>query len=163
MKCLKTMTPGLLLVALIATGCSRPSDTKPVANDAKGAKKADAAVEHTHGTGPNGGVVFEVGSHHVEFTVDHGKKECTVLVLGDDEKTPTAVAATEFVLITNETKTKAGQIVAPMTIAMMPVDARGGKAAKFVGADPGLGNVADFEGTISGEIDGKPALGEFKE
>jgi hypothetical protein len=28
---------------------------------------------------------------------------------------------------------------------------------------PGLGNVADFEGTVLGEIDGKPSKGEFKE
>ncbi len=28
---------------------------------------------------------------------------------------------------------------------------------------PGLGNVADFEGTVTGEIDGKPSSGDFKE
>ena len=120
-------------------------------------------ADHTHGTGPNGGVVFDLGSHHAEFTVDHAKKECTILVLGDDEKTPTAVAATEFILTTKETKTKDGKVVPPMTIMLTPADAADGKASKFVGTDPGIGNVADFEGTVSGEIDGKPSQGEFKE
>ena len=50
-----------------------------------------------------------------------------------------------------------------MTIKMLPKDATAGKASKFVGTDPGLGNVADFEGTILGEIDGQPSQGEFKE
>ena len=91
------------------------------------------------------------------------KKECTILFLGDDEKTPTAVAATEFILNIHETKTADGTTVAPMTITMSPVDAADGKATTFVGTDPGIGNVADFAGTVSGEIDGKPAMGEFKE
>ena len=57
----------------------------------------------------------------------------------------------------------ARKAVEAMTITMLPEDAADGKASKFVGTDPGIGNVADFEGTVSGEIDGKPAQGEFKE
>ena len=56
-----------------------------------------------------------------------------------------------------------GKVVPPMTIALKPVDAKDGKASKFVGTDPGVGNVADFEGIVLGEIDGKPSKGEFKE
>ena len=100
---------------------------------------------------------------HGEFTVDHDKKECTVLILGDDEKTPTAVATKELTLTTKETKTKDGKAVPPMTIKMLPRDEKDGKASKFVGTDPGLGNVADFEGTVTAVIDGKPSTGEFKE
>jgi hypothetical protein len=151
----------LLVAALFVAGCSDASDKKPAATKTNGSK--DATPAHAHGTGPNGGVVFDLGSHHAEFTVDHGKKECTILVLGDDEKTPTAVAAKEFVLNIKETKTKEGKVVSAMTITMSPVEASGGKASKFVGTDPGIGNVADFEGTVSGEIDDKPAQGEFKE
>ena len=66
-------------------------------------------------------------------------------------------------LTTKPTKTKDGQAVAPLTIKMLPTDAKEGKAAKFVGTDPGLGNVADFEGTVLGEIGGKPSQGSFKE
>jgi hypothetical protein len=164
MKCAKLLNLGLLVVAMMAAGCSNATDTKPAATDTKGAKSGGAAAEHPpHGAGPNGGVVFDLGSHHAEFTADHGKKECTILILGDDEKTPTVVAATEFILNIKETKTKEGKVVAPMTITMLPANAADGKASKFVGADPGIGNVADFAGTVSGEIDGKPAQGEFKE
>ena len=46
---------------------------------------------------------------------------------------------------------------------MLPKDEKNGKATKFVGTDPGLGNVADFEETVIGEIGGKPSHGEFKE
>lgn len=160
MKFSKWMIPGLLVAALWTSGCSKSSDTSPAATDTT---SAAPVAEHAHGTGPNGGVVFDLGGHHAEFTVDHGKQQCTILVLGDDEKTPTAVTATEFILNIQETKTADGTVVAPMTITMSPVDAADGKATKFVGTDPGIGNVADFAGTVSGEIDGKPAMGEFKE
>jgi hypothetical protein len=45
----------------------------------------------------------------------------------------------------------------------VPEDAVDGKASKFVGTDAGIGNVADFDGTVTGEIDGKPTQGEFQE
>lgn len=160
MKCSKLFTPGLLITALWMSGCSRSGDTTPAA---AGTSTAPPVVEHAHGTGPNGGVVLDLGSHHAEFTVNHGKQECTILILGDDEKTPTPVAATELILNIKETKTAEGKVVSPMTITMSPVDAAAGKTATFVGTDPGIGNVADFAGTVSGEIDGKPSMGEFKE
>lgn len=110
-------------------------------------------------------MIFDLGKYHAEFTVDHSSKECTVLfVTGDhaDDK-PLPVAAKELTLTTKETKTADGTVVAPMTITLLPKDEAEGKAAKFVGTDPGIGNVADFEGTVIGEIDGKPSQGEFKE
>ena len=45
----------------------------------------------------------------------------------------------------------------------LPQDEKDGKASKFVGTDPGLGNVAYFEGTVLGMINGKASEGEFKE
>jgi len=163
MKYSTIMTPGLLIAAVWLAGCSRSNDSGAPAAAPGGAASGPPVAEHTHGTGPNGGVVFDLGSHHAEFTVEHGKHECTILVLGDDEKTPAAVSATEFILNTQETKTADGKVVAPMTITMSPVDAADGKASKFVGSDPGIGNVADFAGTVSAEIDAKPAMGEFQE
>jgi hypothetical protein len=163
MKYLNLMTSSLLVAALWMSGCSKSNDAKPAATDEKAATIAGSEPEHTHGAGPNGGIVFEVGSRHAEFTVDHPKRECTILFLGDDEKTPAPVAATEFILNIQETKTADGTVVSPMTVMMQPVNATDGKAMTFVGVDPGIGNVADFAGTVSGEIDGKPAMGEFKE
>ncbi|QDV75385.1 hypothetical protein [Botrimarina mediterranea] len=150
----------IAVVGAISLGCgqSEPTTKSPLA-----ASTSTATEEHAHGAGPSGGVVFDLGSHHAEFTVDHGAKLCMILFLGDDEKTPAPIAATEFVLRIKETKTADGTVVAPMTVTMQPVDPVDGKAAKFVGTDPGIGNVADFAGTVSGEIDGKPAMGEFAE
>jgi hypothetical protein len=71
--------------------------------------------------------------------------------------------ASEFVLNTKPTKTADDTVVAPMTVIMKATDDSGGKAAKFVGSDAGIGNVAEFAGTVSGEIDGKPVMGEFAE
>lgn len=164
MRYVKPLSLVLLVAALTTTGCSQKGDEKPTTEDKGTAQEVGEPAEHApHGHGPNGGVVFDLGKHHAEFTVDHPKKQCTILILGDDEKTPTAVAATELVLVIKETATKDGTAVPAMTITMMPEDAADGKASKFVGTDPGIGNVADFEGTVSGEIDGKPAQGEFKE
>ena len=44
---------------------------------------------HGHGAGPNGGTLADWGGgkFHVEFTVDHDKKETVVYILGSDEKT----------------------------------------------------------------------------
>jgi len=75
------------------------------------------------------------------------------------------VAAKEFTLTTKETKTKDGKVVRPMTIKLTPPEgaAKDGKAATFVGTDPGLEHVADHAGTVVGEIGGKPASGTVTE
>ena len=110
-------------------------------------------------------MVFDLGKYHAEFTVDHPKKECTVLVLSGDRAGATAmpVAAEEFTLTTKETKTKEGKVVPPMTVKLLPADPIEGKASKFVGTDAGIGEVADFAGTVTGLIDGMPSSGEFQE
>ena len=160
MKYAKSLGLGVLMAALAATGCDQKSAGPSAATGSPdGEKKGD----HPHGKGPNGGVMFDLGKYHGEFTVDHDKKECTVLVIGSDEKTPKPVAAKDLTVTTKETKTKEGKVVPPMTIKMLPRDEADGKATKYVGTDPGLGNVADFEGTVTGVIDGKPSKGSFKE
>ena len=152
---------GLMIAAFAVVGCGDSKPTPSNTGDNKGGKEE----KHAHGKGPNGGVLFDLGKYHAEFTVDHPAKECTVLfVTGDDKDAkPLPVAAKEFTLTTKETKTKEGKVVPPMTVKLLPKDAKDGKAAKFVGTDPGIGNVADFAGTVTGEIDGKPSSGEFKE
>jgi hypothetical protein len=142
-----------IFAILLSGGCSKPVETK----QAETAAPAAETGGHSHGNGPNGGVVFDLGSQHAEFTVDHGKQEATILFF------EAPVAATELVLNIQETQTADGTKVAPMTVMLSATDAADGKASKFVGTDPGIGKVADFAGTVSGEIDGKPASGEFKE
>ena len=149
---------GLTLMLAVLAGCGEQGKAPP-----KKDNKAVAHDDHDHGKGPNGGVVFDFGKYHAEFTVDHDKKECTVVVLGADEKTVTAVAAKDMTVTTKEAKAKDGKAVPAMTIKLQAKDEKDGKASKYVGTDPGLGNVADFEGTVTGEVGGKPSQGTFKE
>ena len=163
MKFSNTLSMGLML-ATLATGCNQPA-SEPKATPAPTAATPSPEEHAPHGAGPNGGVVFDLGKYHAEFTVDHPTKECTVLFVTGDaaDAKPLPVAAKEFTLSIKETKTADGTVVAPMTITLSPKDEQDGKAAKFVGTDPGIGNVADFAGTVLGEIDGKPSQGEFEE
>ena len=169
MNFMKLLGLGLLAVSLAVSGCSpEKADKAPAKKDGvgNGSQKDD---DHAHGTGPNGGVVFDLGKYHAEFTVDHPASECTVLfITGDGPDTePLPVAAEEFTLSIEETAVKEGadkgKTVAPMTVTLKPVDAEDGKASKFVGTDPGISNIADFAGTVVGEIDGKPSQGMFAE
>ena len=158
----------LLLVSLsfVLAGCAdkKAGPTKS-AGTKSGSKGSAKAEEHNHGKGPSGGVVFDLGKYHAEFTADHAAKECAVnFIAGEDHNAkPLFVGATELTVSTKETKTADGKVVAPMTIKLLPKDTKDGKASKFVGTDAGLGNVAEFAGTVLGEVDGKPAKGEFKE
>lgn len=118
------------------------------------------AVEgHSHGAGPHLGTIADWGggTYHVEFTVDHAKKEATVYVLGTDEKTPTPVKS-ESILLTIKDPT--------LQIDLLPVPMEGesdGKSSRFVGTHEALATVAEFEGTISAVVDGTPYSGNFKE
>ncbi len=172
MKYAKMLTAGLLATACVVAGCSPQADTPTADTPQTAAPRASQTAEegdHTHGTGPNGGVVFDLGKYHAEFTVDHPANQCTVLFIAGEgpDAEPLPVAAEELTLSIKETKVKegadTGQVVPPMTITLTAVDAEAGKASKFVGTDPGIGNVADFEGTVIGEIDGKPSQGTFAE
>src|SRR5262249_13411757 len=119
MKYAKALGMGLLVAALAAAGCTQPTGNNPPKKDAGAANDGAKKDDHVHGKGPNGGVVFDLGKYHGEFTVDHDKKECTVLMLGADEKTPTPVAAKDLTVTTKETKTKEGKVVPPMTIKLV--------------------------------------------
>lgn len=159
---LATIVAASLLVTLVwVPGCAPKSNPTPTGS--RQVQAAEQGSKHVHGKGPHGGVVFDLGRFHAEFTVDHEKKECAIYMLGDDETTPVAVAAKELTLHTKPTQTADGKPVPAMTIKLLPKDPKEGKAILFVGTDPGLGNVADFAGTVLGEINGKPAQGEFKE
>jgi hypothetical protein len=168
----KALSWSLLIAAAMATGCSQNAGTPKNGGKAGKETKTQASAtndsakrpQHApHGAGPNGGVLFDLGKYHAEFTVDHPKKQCQILVIGDDEKTPTAVAAQDLTLTTKPTKTADGTAVPAMTIKLLPQDEKDGKATTFIGTDPGIGNVADFDGTVLGLIDGKPSKGEFSE
>src|SRR5262245_18282167 len=148
-----------LLAALAVTGCGPQADTPKGGvttpkGSAKGGGKKD---DHPHGTGPHGGVVFDLGKFHAEFTVDHGKQEATIYLLGDDEQTPTPIDAAKLDLNIKSTA---------FLVEVKPVPLDGepkGKSSRFVGKHEKLGKEQEFEGTVLAVIDGKPSQGNFKE
>ena len=114
---------------------------------------------HGHAAGPHGGTVADWGGgkYHVEFTVDHGKQEATVYILGSDEKTPEPIAAESVLLTIKDPQLQTDLMPAPL-------EGEGdGKSSRFVGTHAGLATVKEYEGTISGVIGETPYAGKFKE
>lgn len=146
------------VVAGLLAGCGSTTPEAEKNADAKGDAKAPA--DHpAHGAGPHGGAVTDWGggAYHVEFTVDHDKKEATVYILGSDEKSPAPVKAAKVLLSINEPS---------FEVELLPQPLEGeadGASSRFVGTHDKLGIVQEFAGTISGEVDGTPYSGDFKE
>lgn len=126
---------------------------------AEGEEYDHSIAGHGHGTGPHDGTIADWGGgkYHVEFTVDHDKTQATAYVLGGDEKTPAPIDADTIEL----------NIVDPeMTVILNASPEEGdpdGKASRFIGTHEKLGVVQEYEGSMTGVIDGTPYTGDFKE
>lgn len=148
----------LCLALLSVSGCGPKAkdDTK----NAPGPKAAAAkGQEHTHGEGPHGGTVigWGGGAYHVEFTVDHDKKEATVYILGGDEKTPAPIKTDKVNLVINDPMSEIELKASPL-----PGEAAG-TSSRFVGTHDTLGIVKEYAGTLTADVGGTPYTGDFKE
>ena len=166
-----TLCSSMLLTLTFVLGCGEqpaPNTNTPApsaasttpAKDDHGQTQAGAG-HAAHGAGPHEGAVADWGGgkYHVEFTVDHDKQEATVYVLGSDEKSATPVKATDGKLLLN-IKEPSFQV----DLVAMPLEGEPeGTASRFVGKHESLGKVQEFSGTISGELEGTPYAGDFKE
>jgi hypothetical protein len=164
MKSNRMLTSLTVVAALVfVLGCGRPGEKKPK-GDTK-SEKSGKAAEHDHGAGPHGGAVADWGGgkYHVEFTVDHDKKEATVYILGGDETTPAPIKAKDGQLSLSIKGLKNKDEYKVVLKAEPQKGDPEGKASRFVGKDEKLGVVQEFAGTISGEADGTPYTGDFKE
>jgi hypothetical protein len=114
---------------------------------------------HGHGAGPHDGTLTDWGggAYHVEFTVDHGKKEATVYIIGSDEKSPSPIKAQTIQLFIDDPETELDLVAKPL-----PGEAAG-LSSRFVGSHATIGIVKEFSGTISGVVEGTPYTGDFKE
>lgn len=135
------------------------------------AKKADTKADdhghdhphdeggHSHGAGPHGGTLTDWGggAYHVEFTVDHDKKEATVYIVGSDEKSPAPIKTEKVLLVINDPMTELELVAKPLE------GETAGTSSRFVGTHDTIGIVKEFAGTLSGEIEGTPYTGDFKE
>ena len=150
----KMFSFGLLGLALVLAGCdSKKTEVVPKPADKTGVKKDD----HEHGAGPHDGTIIELGKYHGEFVVDHKKKEATVYILDGDVKNPEPITAKKLSL-----SIKKPQFQIELKALPLDTDPKD-KCSRFVGTHEAFGKEQEFEGTVSGEIDGKPYLGDFKE
>jgi hypothetical protein len=163
MKGIRMPAGGLTALAALAlvVGCNKQGETNPKGDTRPGKAATDAKGDHGHGAGPHGGTVADWGGgkYHVEFTVDHGKQEATVYILGSDEKTPAPIKAADGQLLLT---IKEPSFQVPLKAAPQQGDPKG-TASRFVGKHEKLGKEQEFAGTISGEADGTPYAGDFQE
>ena len=165
----------LFAVALCAsiaftTGCGQPNTDGDKKAEPGTHVHADGTVHsddhghahgdgHTHGPGPHGGTIADWGGgkFHVEFTVDHNKQEATVYILGTDEKTPASIDAKEITLTIKDPSFTTTLQAKPLESELL------GGSSRFVGNHESLGVVQEYEGSMSGVVDGTPYSGNFKE
>jgi hypothetical protein len=160
MNCTKLALHVSIACALaVVIGCgSSPNKAVKTEGTAKTAEKNPEKEEHSHGAGPHGGTITEWGAeaYHVEFTVNHEKKEATVYILGGDAKTPSPIKTEKIRLVINDPSTE-------LDLTALPLEGEKDGASRFVGTHDNLGKVKEFAGTISGEVEGTPYTGDFKE
>ena len=152
---MKRVTRVLLLCgAALSAGCGEEKGPAPVAPTPAASNEG-----HSHGAGPHGGAVADWGggAYHVEFMVDHDKKEATVYVLGSDGATAKPIKTDRITLSIDD---PAFQI----DLIAQPIDGEsGGASSRFVGQHENLGIVREFAGSITGELDGTPYAADFAE
>ena len=161
-------TLGFLVMLVLATGCRSEHEAESKAATSKTpSDKAEHGHErgekhdagHAHGAGPHGGTVLDWGggAFHLEFTVDHDKKQVVVYILGGDEKTPTPIKAASIQLALNDPMTELDLVASPLD------GESNGNSSRFVGTHETLGIVKEFSGTLSGQIEGTPYTNDFQE
>jgi hypothetical protein len=149
-------TLALATSVMMATGCGE----KPSAPATQQTAPASAAADdHHHGAAPHGGTITDWGGgvYHVEFTVDHDAKSASVYILGSDGKSPEPVKADKILLSISDPAFQVELNADPLPGEL------GGMSSRFVGTHDNLGIVREFAGTVSGEVEGTPYVGEFSE
>jgi hypothetical protein len=145
----------LAVAILAAVGCSSSGTGT---TDKKGGTEARKSEHHEeHGPGPHKGTVFDWGKYHLEICIDHGKKEARVYILGADEKSPAPIKCDLLLL----------EVKAPrFSVELKPEPQAGdpeGKSSCFVGTHAQLAVEKEYEGKVSGKVDGKSIEGDFNE
>ena len=147
-----------LLITIGFAGCAKQT-APPAQTPTQPEATTTESKDHHHGSGPHGGTITDWGGgkYHVEFTVDHDKKETTVYIIGSDAKSPAPVKAKSIQLLINDPMTE-------MELVAKPLEGEtSGMSSRFVGTHETLGIVREFSGTISGVVGDTPFTGDFKE
>jgi hypothetical protein len=144
----------LVITLGLAAGCSKPDRAT-----------APQAGGHGHDhpeKGPHGGALAEWGDEefHVEFTVDHDKKQVVVYVLDGSAAKAPAVTADAIAKVS----VQLANVDPPVTIELKHDPKESGeKGIAFSGTHDKLAAKMDFRGTVAGTVNGKPFQGEFDE
>jgi hypothetical protein len=158
MKKFSRIVIGLLILDLAAfTGCNNQHSNTPKGGDKAVKKEGDDDYDHDHGPGPHNGTIIEFGKWHGEFTVNHKTKEAIVYILKADAKTAAPLQIDKPLL-----SIKNPQFQVELKAQPQEGDPAG-KSSRFVGKDENFGKEKEFEGTLSGMVNGKPYAGDFKE
>ncbi|MBI3407941.1 MAG: hypothetical protein HY040_06240 [Planctomycetes bacterium] len=148
----------LVLAFCVHTGCSNRPQKSSQGGD-KGATKNGKDEPHEHGDGPHGGTLADWGGgkYHVEFCMDHGKKQATVYIFDNNVKKPVPIKADKLLLSIKKPS---------FQLELKPMPQEGdpkGSASRFVGTHDNFATEQEFAGTISGQVDGTPYVGDFEE
>ena len=155
---------GALTVTVALCGCGGGSSAaKTTTGTGKGdpatltTAKADGNDHDHHAPGPHGGVVFDWGKYHAEFTVDHDKKTATVYILKANMKSALAIKGEKMQIA----------FKAPaFNLELKPMPGEGdpmGSSSRYVGTDPRLGVKQEFAGTLIGTVGDKVYQDDFAE
>ncbi|MCS7047214.1 MAG: hypothetical protein NZO58_12725 [Gemmataceae bacterium] len=144
----------LLLSVTVLLGCGGHHGGSHKSN-VPAAKKHDD--DHDHGPGPHNGVVFDFGKWHCEFTVDHKAGEATIYVLTATGNKPVAIHIEKPLL-----SIKKPQFQVELKAVPQSGDPEG-KSSRYVAKHEHFAKEQEFEGTLSGVVDGKPYVADFKE
>ncbi len=146
----------ILAAAVLGFGCLHSGSLTAPARAAEEDHGHDG-----HGLGPHGGALADWGGgkYHVEFTVDHEKKQTIIYVLASDEKTAVPIKTADGKLLLTMKDP-----VFQVKLTASPLEGeKDGLSSRFKGTHDKLGIVREFSGAISAEVDGTPYVGEFAE
>ena len=144
------------LTAVWLVGCKPAAEVPPLKPPGSVSNSENA---HDHGAGPHDGTIGEFGGgkYHMEFVVDHDKQEATVYILGGDVKSPAPIKIDKLTLAISDPEFSVDLMAQPLE------GEAAGESSRFVGTHESLGKVQEFAGTVTGEVEGTPLSGEFKE
>jgi hypothetical protein len=146
----------VLLLSIALVGCGGGSSGTPLPPPKPKPDKHEDDDHHDHGEGPHGGVIIEFGKYHGEFTVSHPNKEVTIYILSGNLKKAVPIDSKKLLLSIKEPKFQVDLLPSPLP------EEKDGKSSRFTAKDDRFGKEQAFEGTLSGNVEGKEYSGDFK-
>lgn len=153
---LKSFLVAVPLATLALIGCNSQPPAAGTKSSARTPSKPNEDDHSDHSHGPHGGNVIDFGPYHAELTVDPATKKATVYILDSSIKNAVPIAVEKLQL-----SIKAPQFQVDLAADPQPGEPNG-KASRFSAVHENFSKKQDFEGTLSGVLDGKPYLGDFE-